>query len=188
MKQKFLSSLFLMTLVCACSTWSMPWNKSSSSSSDSLPTPSAYYEPSTPQNKNLIRSLESKLTSKKEKEQYSKILPWLQNDQERIDFLQLTDLESRQKWIMDQKIWSRPKNVNSKLSDLAESGDIALGMPQELVRRSWGEPQIVEVSGNPAFKNERWKYMKHVSTPDGFKPEQRTVYFEGGKVVGWETN
>jgi hypothetical protein len=60
-------------------------------------------------------------------------------------------------------------------------------MPQDYVRRSWGEPVNVEISGNPIYKNERWKYQRQVSTAQGFRKETRFVYFEGGRVVGWET-
>lgn len=178
-----LSLLFLT----ACSSW-WPFKKDSPSVEVPPGNATPYFESSNPQDKALIRSLESKLGSKKEKEQYSKILPWLKNDQERIEFLKLTDLEERQRWIQDKKIWSRTKSISPQLAEMADAGDIALGMPADLVKKSWGEPQVVEVSGNPAYKNERWKYMKYIATPEGYKPEKRTVYFEGGKVVGWETD
>jgi hypothetical protein len=71
---------------------------------------------------------------------------------------------------------------------LMQSQDIAIGMPMDYVVKSWGDPLIREVSGNPLFKNEKWKYSRSISTQDGFKQEKRTVYFEGGKVVGWETD
>jgi hypothetical protein len=72
------------------------------------------------------------------------------------------------------------------MKDLVDAQDIALGMPQALVRQSWGDPDSIDASGNPQFRNERWHYYKFVSSQDGYKPERKTVYFEGGKVVGWE--
>lgn len=60
-------------------------------------------------------------------------------------------------------------------------------MPAEYVKKSWGEPVNIEVSGNPIYRNERWQYNKQVATPQGYKQEKRYVYFEGGRVVGWET-
>lgn len=73
------------------------------------------------------------------------------------------------------------------MKSLIETQDIAVGMPQDYVKRSWGDPMSVEVSGNPIYKNERWKYQKFVSAPEGYRKETRYVYFEGGRVVGWET-
>ena len=136
--------------------------------------------------KTRLKQLENALSSRKEVEQYSKALPWFDNDQERIQFLQLPGFESRQKWLVQQGFSSRSSRAQSKMKDLVEAQDIAVGMPQSLVRQAWGEPSTVEVSGNPQFKNERWHYNRYVSTQDGYKPEKKLVYFEGGKVVGWE--
>lgn len=133
-----------------------------------------------------LKQLENALSTKKETEQYSKALPWFQNEDERIEFLQLPGFEARQKWLVRQGFSSRATVTQSQMKDLVEAQDIALGMPQNLVRQAWGEPDNVEVSGNPQFKNERWRYNRYVSTQDGYKPEKKLVYFEGGKVVGWE--
>ncbi|KYG63465.1 hypothetical protein AZI85_05400 [Bdellovibrio bacteriovorus] len=138
-------------------------------------------------NRQKVRELERALGSKKEREQYSKILPWLKNDEEKIQFLSIPSIEGRQQWINRNEIWSRSQAPQQEMRDLVETQDIAVGMPQEYVRRSWGEPLAVEVSGNPIYKNERWKYQRHVSTSSGFRQETRFVYFEGGRVVGWET-
>lgn len=133
------------------------------------------------------RNLERTLRSKKEREQYSKILPWLKNDKEKIEFLSIPSIEGRQQWINQNNIWSRSQAPQEEMKELVETQDVAVGMPQEYVRRSWGEPVAIEVSGNPIYKNERWKYQRQVSTPQGFRKEVRFVYFEGGRVVGWET-
>lgn len=134
-----------------------------------------------------VRELERKLDTIREKEQYSKVLPWLKSDDEKIEFLSVDSLEARQAWINKNKIFGRSQMNSAEMKDLVESQDIALGMPQEFVRKSWGDPQAVEVSGNPIYKNERWKYTKYVAGPNGHRPEKRSVYFEGGRVVGWET-
>jgi hypothetical protein len=136
--------------------------------------------------KTRLKQLENSLSTRKETEQYSKALPWFRNDQERIEFLSLPGFEARQKWLNELSFSSRANATRSEMHDLVEAQDIALGMPQSLVRQSWGDPDSVEVSGNPQFKNERWRYHKYVSTQDGYKPEKKVVYFEGGKVVGWE--
>lgn len=134
-----------------------------------------------------LRELEKHLSTQKEKEQYSKALPWLMDDNEKVQLLSIPSVEGRQSWLLKNQVWSRAQKPNPQFTTLIESQDIAVGMPQDLVRKAWGEPQAVEVSGNPLYKNERWKYTKYNSTSEGFRQEKRWVYFEGGKVVGWET-
>lgn len=133
-----------------------------------------------------LRILERSLDSQKERVQYSKVLPWLNTDEEKNEFLSIPSIEGRQAWINKNRIWSRAKNLKD-FSDVMEAQDIAMGMPADYVKRSWGEPDGIEVSGNPIYKNERWKYLKQISTPQGYRQEKRQVYFEGGRVVGWET-
>lgn len=136
--------------------------------------------------KTQLKKMENSLSNKKEIEQYSKALPWFRDEEERIEFLAEPGFESRQKWLTDHSFHLRSGAVKTEMQDLVEAQDIAVGMPQALVRQSWGDPDAVEVSGNPQFKNERWKYSRFVSTQDGYKPEKKIVYFEGGRVVGWE--
>lgn len=133
-----------------------------------------------------LRALERSLDSMKERKQYSKVLPYLTTDQEKIDFLSLPTIEGRQAWVNRNKIWSRSK-VDKEYLDVVEAQDLTLGMTQDLVRKSWGEPESVEYSGNPIYKNEKWRYLREIPSPHGYKRERRFVYFEGGRVVGWET-
>lgn len=133
------------------------------------------------------RDLEKTLITKKEKEQYSKVLPWFKNNDEKISFLSIPSIEGRQQWINKHRIWNRAQAPQAEMKSLIESQDIAMGMPQEYVKKSWGEPASVELSGNPLYKNERWKYSRLTPSPSGFRKETRIVYFEGGRVVGWET-
>lgn len=134
-----------------------------------------------------LKELEKKLDSKKEREQYSKILPWLTTEEEKIEFLSIPSVESRQEWINSKKIWQRSQIPTKEYKDLIDAQDITIGMPMDYVKKAWGEPLAVEHSGNPTYKNERWKYLRQLSTGEGFKQEKRWVYFEGGRVVGWET-
>jgi hypothetical protein len=133
-----------------------------------------------------LQILESSLDTKKEIDQYSKMLPWFESDSEKIQFLMLGNFEQKQNWINQNNFFSRAQKIQNDMEELVQVQDIAVGMPQNLVKKSWGDPDIVEVSGNPLFKNERWRYNRYVSTPDGYKPEKKVVYFEGGKVIGWE--
>lgn len=133
-----------------------------------------------------LRILERGLDSQKERTQYSKVLPWLNSDEEKLEFLSIPSIEGRQVWVNKNKILARSKNLK-EYDGITESQDIAVGMPSDYVRKSWGEPDHIEFSGNPIYKNERWKYLKQISTPQGYRQEKRLVYFEGGRVVGWET-
>jgi len=134
-----------------------------------------------------LRELEKSLDSRQAKEQYSKVLPWLKDDAEKIEMLNIPSIEGRQAWINRNNIWSRARIPVARMKELIDSQDIAVGMPMEYVRRAWGDPIAVETSGNPIYKNERWKYMRNVPGSDGFHQQKRFVYFEGGRVVGWDT-
>jgi hypothetical protein len=133
-----------------------------------------------------LRLYERSLDSQKERLQYSKVVPWLKSDEEKLEFLSIPSIEGRQAWTNKNKIWSRTKNLKD-FAEIMDAQDIAVGMPSDYVKKSWGEPDHIEASGNPIYKNERWKYLKQVSTPQGYRQEKRFVYFEGGRVVGWET-
>jgi hypothetical protein len=139
-----------------------------------------------PESRQILKQLENRLSSKKEVEQYSKALPWFKSDSERIDFLRQPDFEARQEWLNRNQFSKRSQLSKIEFQELIQAQDIAIGMPQSLVAQSWGEPQSIEVSGQPEFRNERWRYFRYISTQDGFRPEKRTVYFEGGRVVGWD--
>lgn len=135
----------------------------------------------------VIHNLEKKLQSKKEKEQYSKVLPWFSNSEEKLEFLNLPDFEARSRWMLEKDIISRMSQPPPDMKEAIDSQDITLGMPMDWVLQSWGDPTQREVSGNPVYKNEKWKYVRTVSGAEGFRQEKRIVYFENGLVVGWET-
>ena len=138
--------------------------------------------------KTRLKQLENSIQSKKEMEQYSTALPYLKDEDERILFLQLPGFEARQKWLKEEGLNDRTRAASENYRDLVEAQDIGVGMTQSLVKKSWGDPDSVEVSGNPQFRNERWHYNRYVSTQDGYKMEKKVVYFEAGRVVGWEAN
>lgn len=194
------TKLFLLALIAGLGVSCINLNRSSDSGyADSNPRPTSFKKTSrvTEQTigdrgsdnisqKTRLKQLENSLSTRKETEQYSKALPMFRNDQERVEFLSLPGFEARQRWMTEKSFNSRTGSLKADMQDLIEAHDIALGMPQNLVRQSWGDPDSIEVSGNPQFKNERWRYNKYVSTQDGYKSEKKAVFFEGGKVVGWE--
>ncbi len=136
--------------------------------------------------KNLIKKMENSLRNQKEVDQYSKVLPNFKNEEERLEFLSLSDYETKQEWLKEKNFLNRSKIIETEMQELVEAQDIALGMSQGLVKKSWGDPDTIEVSGNPSLKNERWKYLKQIPTTNGYRSERKVVYFEGGRVVGWE--
>lgn len=138
--------------------------------------------------KNKIRDLEKGLITRQDKALYSKLLPWFLTDEEKLSFLRNSEYEEKQKWVVKTKILNRPTELTSRYKRLIDSQDIAIGMPNEIVKKSWGDPLNIEASGNSLYRNEKWRYARTVSTPEGFKQEKRVVYFEGGRVVGWETD
>lgn len=138
--------------------------------------------------KQRINYLEKKLTIKSEKEHYSRILPWFENDEERLEYLLLPNLERKETWSNEHYIWQRSGSPSDQTVNLIKNQDIAVGMPREYVRKSWGEPNAVDISGDPLFLNERWRYNKYISSSQGYHQEKKTIYFEGGKVVGWSTD
>lgn len=133
-----------------------------------------------------LRKMERAIQTEKEQLHYAKILPNLLTDKEKIEYLSLPTIEGRLAWANRNKIWNRSK-PDPKMLDVSDKQDIAVGMTAQLVRRAWGEPEAIESSGNPIYRNERWKYVKDVPTTSGYKRERRFVFFESGRVVGWET-
>lgn len=137
-------------------------------------------------NRMRLKRLETSLVSENEKRQYFSVRSALGNDVERIRFLSLSGYESRARYIRGRGLENLADIVAPKYNPLIENNDIALGMSQKAVVESWGDPDAVEVAGNPIYSFERWKYSRFISGSDGYEKELRIVYFEGGRVVGWE--
>lgn len=175
----------LLIFISACSLFQRHPNSGYSSNLTSKNYKSSLNGSSVETKVNLKR-LENAISTDRELEQYSKALPYFKSDEEKVEFLAKETFEERQRFLQERKFPTRAQTLTSELSELVEAQDIAIGMPSSLVRKSWGEPTRIEVSGNPKFKNERWIYHKYISTPDGYKPETKLVFFEGGRVVGWE--
>ncbi len=133
-----------------------------------------------------LKRMEARLATKREKKQYYDIRSHLKNDRERIYFLSLPTYEARERWAASRGLGQKDEAYTEEIAQTIEAKDIALGMTQKAVMESWGDPDAVEVAGNPIYGFERWKYHRYVSGADGYQKEMRIVYFEGGRVVGWE--
>lgn len=133
-----------------------------------------------------LKRMESKLATRREKKQYFGVRSALRNDRERIYFLSLPTIEARERWAASRGLGAREETPSEDVAKAIESNDLMLGMSQKSVMESWGDPDAVETAGNPLFGFERWKYNRYVSGQEGYQKEMRIVYFEGGRVVGWE--
>ena len=133
-----------------------------------------------------LKRSETKLATKREKKQYYQIRSQLKNDRERMYFLSLPTYEARERWAATRGLGLKDETYTEEVAKVIESNDITLGMTQKAVTESWGDPDAVEVAGSQVYGFERWRYNRYVSGNDGYQKEMRIVYFEGGRVVGWE--
>ncbi len=135
-----------------------------------------------------LKNVERQVVGRSEREQYFKHRPLIKNDGERLEFLSLPTYEARQRWLNAKNISATNPSYSTDELKAIESNDITLGMTKQAVKESWGEPEMVEVAGNPVYGNERWKYLQEVSSSEGYQTESRVIYFESGRVAGWEKN
>jgi hypothetical protein len=133
-----------------------------------------------------LKEAEKTLVGRKEREQYFRHKPLLQNDRERLEFIRLGSYETRARWLAARGISAANPKHPPEIQRLIEENDITLGMTRQAVKESWGEPESVEVVGNPIYGNERWRYLEQLSSPEGYQTQKRLIYFESGLVVGWQ--
>ncbi|MES2962885.1 MAG: hypothetical protein V4760_03275 [Bdellovibrionota bacterium] len=129
---------------------------------------------------------EKALEGKRERDQYFKNKAYFRSDRERVDFLQLDSFEARGRYLNNRGIDGNHTENPPEIQALIDVNDITLGMSKEAVKSSWGEPEAVEVAGDPIYGNERWHYSEQLPSTEGYLTENRLVYFEGGRVAGWE--
>lgn len=139
------------------------------------------------ENRLKLRRLEGRLQSKRDRLQYYNVKNFMRDDRERIQFLQLSDYETKQRWLQNRGLFRDNEVYPETISKAIESNDIVLGMSEKAVRESWGDPDLVETAGNSMYGYQRWNYRRMVAGSEGYQKESRIIYFEGGKVVGWET-
>lgn len=135
-----------------------------------------------------LTKAEKNLEGKREREQYYKNKPYMKNDRERLEFLRIASFDDRNRWLNAKGIQASLTQHPSEVQALIDINDIALGMTKQAVRDSWGEPDLVEVAGNPLYGNERWHYSEQSSSTEGYHSQNRLLYFESGRVVGWESH
>jgi len=78
--------------------------------------------------------------------------------------------------------WQRYQNPHQ----FFHSNEVSLGMQSQTVKKSWGEPSAIQHAGDPQLKNERWVYEESAGQGWGIR-SSRILYFENGRLIGWET-
>lgn len=152
-------------------------------------TPNALNQPEIKKKYDLqlvIKNYERFLTSDREKKQYYSAIPWFKDESERMEFLKQPGYDARLLWMRNKGFGKRATQLDEETAELIEKKDISLGMSQDHVRKSWGPPDAIEIAGNPLYKNERWRYKRYTASSEGYKLQKRIIYFEGGKLMGWE--
>lgn len=116
--------------------------------------------------------------------QYEKYQHRFSNISERIYYLRLSPAE-RESYLQSRGFVepvafkeSRPVVTPHERLSANRFTDVSLGMSKDDVRYTWGRPSRVEVAGNPSNENERWLYNMNGAA--------RYIYFESGRVEGWE--
>ena len=134
-----------------------------------------------------LKRLEEKLITERERKQYYYYKPMMKSDAERIRFLRIPSIEGRDRYAQQLDLVKKFNDFDDNTLALIEDNDIAIGMNQQAVKESWGDPDNVEVAGKEIYGNQAWKYTKMVSSNEGYKKETRIIYFESGRVIGWES-
>lgn len=80
-----------------------------------------------------------------------------------------------------------PASAPSANPEADLGSELTLGMSMRRVRNLWGEPQDVATAGDTLAGNQRWTYYEGLSSRWAIR-SARIVYFEHGRVSGWETS
>ena len=118
-----------------------------------------------------------------EEREYRKARPYLNGISEKIYYLSLPPPERRD--YITGKIGGKRERKKEREKDFLSTmiqglgpDALYLGMDKKAVLRRWGHPTHMEVAGNPKRQNERWSFY--------YNGRLRQVYFEGGRVRGWD--
>ncbi len=143
---------------------------------------------STPEKEEFIhnQSLNSELRqmvgiqSQLQYEYYTRYEHELDSVSEKIYFLRLDSIEERENYLRIKGIIPPDKSEQASSQYHTDSGSIFWGMDKNKVLQVLGQPRQVDYAGDPRYENERWGY----ATND--LGTTRYIYFENGRVDGWE--
>lgn len=103
-----------------------------------------------------------------------------------INPFETSDLEAQS----NERAQEQMQFEEMRLSQAMTQREITVGMKKSQVLSLWGHPTHVETAGHPDEENERWIYEQSIfrslsSTQS--QPRARVIYFENGRIAGWET-
>ena len=101
--------------------------------------------------------------------------------------MRIPDYADQLRWLENRRFFNRLSNYSEEVREAIEQNDVILYMPMNAVREAWGEPDLQEASGSDYRGNERWTYKTYQSTMDGYRPQNRVIFFENGRVIAWRT-
>lgn len=137
-----------------------------------------------------VNSLGKELSNKEmalspmEYEEYMQNQDAFENISEKVYYLDLS-MNERRSYIQDKKANSLPPDEkftqNFGFRNAAPYGkEIEVGMDKDQVIEKMGRPYRVDVAGDLKYQNERWTFYDN--------GRLKSVYFESGKVNGWNFN
>ncbi|MCB9091317.1 MAG: hypothetical protein H6621_10240 [Halobacteriovoraceae bacterium] len=128
---------------------------------------------------NELGFLENRMTNE-EYEFYSMYSDKFESESERIYFLTLPSYEQKVEYLQIKGIVDNPVYNNTEKKLAVDYLEIVPGMSKDQVMAVMGNPRRVDYAGDPTDQNERWGYA---TTDQGVT---RYIYFESGRVEGWE--
>jgi hypothetical protein len=125
-----------------------------------------------------------KALSEQEYREYAQAKSFLGDTSERIYYLDLPQNE-RSYYLLNRRSLGKDESqgrlessrMRNEILNSFEMPEIYLGMDKDMVVRSWGEPDRVDVAGDPRHENERWQFYRN--------GKLQYIYFERGKIQGW---
>lgn len=88
--------------------------------------------------------------------------------------------EDHEEWLAEEN-----EREQERIALALENRDVTLGMGMRDVADVWGEPSQIEAAGE-SRRHQRWIYYTGLSSTWSLG-SARAVYFENGRVIGWET-
>lgn len=90
------------------------------------------------------------------------------------------------KQTFSQQIFEADKPIKKSIPNELKANSLSRGMTKITVKTLMGEPNDVQIAGNSSYENEKWIYQRYIPTEAGYQKDIKIIYFEKGKVAGWE--
>lgn len=146
-------------------------------------TPASDLEMKYTRNNNILEKELLELEESQDEKKYNHYLKYrdqLGNISNKIFFLKIPSLNAREDYLYNLGIYESPYHTSPEETIAIKNSDVLLGMSKESVVQAWGQPERIEVAGNPGRGNERWAYFTN--------GRRKFIYFTNGVVEGWEND